>query len=32
MFCRSAAFSIPGVILSQPEMQTSVSAQRACTM
>ena len=32
MFSRSAAFSIPGVILSQLEMQTSASAQCALTM
>ena len=32
MFSRSAAFSIPGVILSQLEMQTMASAQCALTM
>jgi hypothetical protein len=32
MFSRSAAISIPGVILSQLEMQISASAQCACTM
>ena len=32
MFRRSAAFSIPGVILSQLEMHTSASAQCALTM
>ena len=32
MFSRSAAFSIPGVILSQLEMHTSASAQCALTM
>ena len=32
MFSRSAAFSMPGVILSQFEMQTSASAQCASTM
>jgi hypothetical protein len=32
MFSRKAAFSIPGVILSQLEMQTSASAQCALTM
>ena len=31
-FSRSAAFSIPGVILSQLEMHTSASAQCALTM
>ena len=32
MFSRSAAISMPGVILSQLEMQTSASAQWAFTM
>ena len=32
MFSRSAAISIPGVILSQFEMHTSASAQWAFTM
>ena len=32
MFSRSAAISMPGVILSQLEMQTSASAQWAWTM
>ena len=32
MFRRSAAISMPGVILSQLEMQTSASAQCASTM
>ena len=32
MFRRMAAISIPGVILSQFEMQTSASAQWAFTM
>ena len=32
MLSRSAAFSIPGVILSQLEMQISASAQCAFTM
>ena len=32
MLSRSAASSMPGVILSQLEMQTSASAQCACTM
>ena len=32
MFSRSAALSIPGVILSQLEMQISASAQWALTM
>ena len=32
MFNRRAAISMPGVILSQLEMQTSASAQWACTM
>ncbi len=32
MFRRSAAFSMPGVILSQLEMQISASAQCASTM
>ena len=32
MFSRSAAISMPGVILSQFEMQTSASAQCASTM
>ena len=32
MFSRSAAFSIPGVILSQLEMHTMASAQCALTM
>ncbi len=32
MFSRSAALSIPGVILSQLEMQISASAQCALTM
>ena len=32
MLSRSAAMSIPGVILSQFEMQTSASAQCALTM
>ena len=32
MFSRSAALSMPGVILSQLEMHTSASAQCACTM
>ena len=32
MLSRSAASSMPGVILSQFEMQTSASAQCACTM
>ena len=32
MFSRSAAISMPGVILSQLEMHTSASAQCALTM
>ena len=32
MFSRSAAISMPGVILSQLEMQTMASAQCAATM
>ena len=32
MFSRMAAMSIPGVILSQLEMQTSASALWACTI
>ena len=32
MLSRSAAMSMPGVILSQPEMQTIASAQWALTM